>query len=74
MAGNAFKTRYTNLQCVENEHPFADNITWFAPVIEEQDPEPGDWRPDIEGLICPYPDCGSRVKAVQGFSETSPAR
>jgi hypothetical protein len=48
MAGNAFKTRYTNLQCVENEHPFADNITWFAPVIEEQDPEPGDWRPDIE--------------------------
>jgi hypothetical protein len=62
MAGNAFETRYTKLRCVDKDHRFADNITWFAPVIEEQEPEPDDWRPDIQGMTCP--DCPSRVEVV----------
>ena len=42
---NEYVDRYTNLQCVENEHPFADNITWIGLYVHEQD-EP-DWRPDV---------------------------
>jgi hypothetical protein len=69
---NEYVDRYTKLQCLENGHPFADNITWVGLYVHEQE-EP-DWRPDVGGMICPYPDCDSRVKAVQGFSETSPVR
>jgi hypothetical protein len=72
MAGNVFETRYTKLRCVENGHEFSDNIEWFAPVIEERDPEPDDWRPDIQGIPCL--ECPSRVEVVQRFIETSPAR
>jgi hypothetical protein len=54
---NDYVDRYTNLRCVENDHPFADNITWIGLYVYEQNEL--DWRPDVEGMICPYPDCGS---------------
>ena len=72
MAGNAFETRYTELRCIGKGHRYSKNITWFAPLIEEQDPEPDDWRPDIQGMLCRY--CPSQVEVVQRFIETSPAR
>ena len=71
MAGNAFETRYTKLGC-ENGHEFWANVEWFAPVIEEQDPEPDEWRPGIQGMSCRY--CSAQVKVMQRFTETSPAR
>jgi len=72
MAGNRFELRYTKLRCVDKDHRYADNITWFAPVVEEQEPEPDDWRPDILGITCRY--CPSQIEVVQRFIETSPAR
>jgi len=42
---NEYVDRYTKLQCLENGHPFADNITWVGLYVHEQE-EP-DWRPDV---------------------------
>jgi hypothetical protein len=53
---------HTELTC-ENGHRFSVDVRWFAPVVEEQDPEPGDWRPDIAGMECPYGD--SPVEVVR---------
>jgi hypothetical protein len=56
MANGVVKeTRRTALRC-KNGHRYAADITWFAPVVEERDPAPGDWRPDIPGMVCRYGD------------------
>jgi hypothetical protein len=68
---NVLVPRYTQLQCVENEHPSARNITWIGMYVPQLDDEPI-WKADVEGLICPHPDCASRLKAVQEYRETSP--